>query len=83
LIDLGCVSGSFGTFNFPLIFSLSKTRERFDAIDGGLEVSVALGDPGIGASCMVCRFEAEGYLGCMVKSLPEAFFAIVLIPLGP
>lgn len=61
LVDLG---GDSGTLSFPLVPSLSKTIDGFDAIEGGLDVSVALGDPGIGASCTliaVCRFEAEGY----------------------
>ena len=50
LVDLGGVSGSFGTFSFRLVSSRSEMRDRFDAIEGGLELSVALGDPGIGAS---------------------------------
>jgi len=84
LVDLGGVSGSLGTFSFPLPSSRSKMRERFDAIEGGLELSVALGDPGIGASCTLitaCRFGPAGYLGCVEYSPPEDFFVRGLIPL--
>jgi hypothetical protein len=56
-------------------------RDRFDAIEGGLELSVALGDPGIGASCTVCRFGPGVYLGCVEYS-PVGFFVIGLIPLA-
>lgn len=85
LVNLGGVSEPFGTFSFPFVSSRSKTRERFEVIEGGLDVSVALGDPGIGASCTLitfCRFEPEGYLGCVECSVPEAFLTIGLIPLA-
>jgi hypothetical protein len=79
-VDLFGESESLGMVNFPLVFSRSKTREDLEAREEGDDFSVALGEPGIGVSCTLCRFEFDGYLGRDEYSPPVGFFAMDLAP---